>query len=374
MSKKPLFDLEDLLVPSGNTASYAVPKMVTSARGTIVLFCHQRFESNKDFGYPKDGLMIRSRDNGETWSEVQRIAHVENMACRLLGAVADQETGKVFGFVKIMPLFNDRGERVESDWFIENEQKAREMGHIWCVIESDDDGESWSGMRDVTDQFLDHDIPNAGEFMPNMTGIQLRRGEWRGRLVVPSRVWMGRRKAPENYYNCVIYSDDHGATWKCGGLTQSHVGECAAVELSDGKLYVNNRNHSATQGIRNHAISHDGGLTFTEFGEDPELIEPTCHAAMVRYRDIDKDPEDVILFLNPASRSKRHRMTVRVSYDGCRTWPVSRLIDEGLSGYSSLAVGKDGTILCAYERGKKNAREKIALARVNMAWVKGGEA
>jgi len=48
----------------------------------------------------------------------------------------------------------------------------------------------------------------------------------------------------------VLISDDHGQTWRAGGLTQSHVGEACVVELSDGRVYVNSRNHNDNFGIR----------------------------------------------------------------------------------------------------------------------------
>ncbi len=41
-----------------------------------------------------------------------------------------------------------------------------------------------------------------------------------------------------------------------------------------------------------------------------------------------------------------------MSYDEGVTWPVSKVIYEGLSGYSSLTILNDGTIGCAYENGE----------------------
>ena len=63
-------------------------------------------------------------------------------------------------------------------------------------------------------------------------------------------------------------------------------------------------------------------------------------------------------------------MTVRVSYDECKTWPVSRVIDRGFTAYSDICVANDGTILCAYEavEGYKD----IKLARLNLRWLEAG--
>ena len=139
------------------------------------------------------------------------------------------------------------------------------------------------------------------------------------------------------------------------------------MELSDGSVYMNNRNHDPrTMGYRSWCISRDGGETFTEFGVDKTLIESHCHAALVRYSYPENGEPGLVLFSNPGVHEgtsqlhgKRCDMTVRVSYDDCQTWPVSRCIDED-ANYSSLVVLDDGTILCAF-------REYIC--RFNLAWL-----
>jgi sialidase-1 len=65
-------------------------------------------------------------------------------------------------------------------------------------------------------------------------------------------------------------------------------------------------------------------------------------------------------------------MTVWASFDQGGTWPTKRLVYEGPSAYSSLAAAPDGTIYLLFERGKAKLYETIAVARFNLAWVKGG--
>ena len=134
---------------------------------------------------------------------------------------------------------------------------------------------------------------------------------------------------------------------------------------------MNNRNHDPrTMGYRSWCISRDCGETFTEFGVDKTLIENRCHAALVRYSYPEDDGPGRVLFSNPAVHEgtsqlhggARRDMTVRVSYDDCQTWPVSRCIDEQ-AGYSSLLVLDDGTILCGFS---------AYVCRFNMAWLELG--
>jgi sialidase-1 len=133
----------------------------------------------------------------------------------------------------------------------------------------------------------------------------------------------------EQAHNAVIYSDDRGKTWQWGGSSQGFVGEACIVELADGSVYMNNRNHDPQSlGYRSWCVSWDGGETFSEFGVHKELVEGRCHAAVTRYLDPDTDKLGCLLFSNPASfegvnqlhtreigSASRRNMTVRASYD-----------------------------------------------------------
>lgn len=63
----------------------------------------------------------------------------------------------------------------------------------------------------------------------------------------------------------------------------------------------------------------------------------------------------VLLSSNPHTTDCRHScrmdVTIKLSRDDGRTWPVSKLRHAGPSAYSDLAVLPDGTILCFYESG-----------------------
>jgi sialidase-1 len=59
-----------------------------------------------------------------------------------------------------------------------------------------------------------------------------------------------------------------------------------------------------------------------------------------------------------------------MSEDDCRTWAISRVLYEGHSAYSDLAVQQDGTVLCLFEADKYT---KLILARFNLAWLKEGK-
>jgi sialidase-1 len=256
---------------------------------------------------------------------------------------------------------------------------------------SDDEGEHWSDLAPLRDTL--HVVnPVTGEkrrFGPQWVGVQLRYGLHKGRLVVPGRGFVKGEPFDLFAYahNYVAYSDDHGATWHPGGLTQSGTGEACLVEAADGRLYVNSRNESLrARGYRAWDRSSDSGQTFLASGYDLALPEPHCQASMVRYSGPPTD-RSRILFCNPAVHSDtpshydiegRRMLTVRLSHDECHTWSVGRVVCEGGAGYSALAVAKDKTILCAYETiaemdGQKDYTGEIVLARFDIAWLCGEE-
>jgi sialidase-1 len=162
----------------------------------------------------------------------------------------------------------------------------------------------------------------------------------------------------------VIYSDDHGQTWKLGGWVRPQMDESQVIELAggEGSLLLNMRN-TAKANLRAQAISQDGGQTWTAPEFLPELVEARCQASLLRYKWPDGKEPGSLLFSNPAS-PRRRDLTVRVSRDDGKTWPVSRTLHEGPAAYSCLTVLPDKSIGCLYECGRTNAYEKISFVGI----------
>jgi sialidase-1 len=64
-------------------------------------------------------------------------------------------------------------------------------------------------------------------------------------------------------------------------------------------------------------------------------------------------------------------MTVRLSEDAGKTWPISRELHAGPSAYSCLVELPDGNVGCLYEAGEKDSYEKIVFARFTLDWLRG---
>ncbi len=73
---------------------------------------------------------------------------------------------------------------------------------------------------------------------------------------------------------------------------------------------------------------------------------------------------------------QRKNVTVKLSYDEGKTWPVARSVEPGISGYSDLAAGPDGFAYCFYERGSVDTSHyrpaQLTVARFNLEWLTDG--
>ncbi|MGH7201459.1 MAG: sialidase family protein [Planctomycetaceae bacterium] len=326
--------------------TFRIPSLITTPNGTLLAICEGRKSSRADHG-DIDLVLKRSTDGGKTWSALERIYEEGGDAAVTIGnpcPVIDQSTGTIW-----LPF-------------------TRDNDGVF-VTHSTDDGRTWSTPVHITAAVKEPDwtwyATGPG------VGIQLTLGPHTGRLVIPCdhRV-PGPRDPKITGRSHVIYSDDHGRTWQLGEPTELAMNECQVVQRADGTLLLNMRSYRG-RGCRAVSISDDGGETWSDCRDAPALIDPVCQASFLRDAPPGEDGSDKqrLLFSNPASTSSRHRLTVRMSLDDGRSWPISRLLHEGPAAYSCLTVLPDGDIGCLYEAGEKSPYETLTFARFSPAWL-----
>ena len=343
---RPTFEQHNLFKPGeGGYDTYRIPSMVVTNRGTVLAFCEAR-SSLSDYGNI-DLVVRRSTDGGKTWSGISVVAddgdHTMHNPC----PVVEGKSGTIW-----LP-------------FCRNYKQV-------LLMKSTDDGRTWTGPVDITTQALNPAWPWVGTGPGH--GIQLASG----RLLIPC--WTDDTPTLGNRVTSYVFvSDDAGTSWKVGGvLDQNASSECEAVELADGSIYMSMRRRGGDG--RAFAFSKDGGLTWSAVQHDPTLPSPRVQGSVVRLTIGDRDDRNRVLLAFPDAPKGRRDMTVRLSYDECRTWPAAKLVHEGPSAYCDLAVTQDHQILLLYEAddgaealAKDSAYARLTLARFNLAWLTDGK-
>jgi sialidase-1 len=115
-------------------------------------------------------------------------------------------------------------------------------------------------------------------------------------------------------------------------------------------------------------LSGDGGQTWPDIRDVPELVEPSCMAALLRINELTAGAPSRIIYSGPFGRGRTNG-TVHVSYDDGETWPVKKTIYPGRFAYSGLIALPEGILGCLFERGEKDAYERITLARFSFDWL-----
>jgi sialidase-1 len=333
--------------------TYRIPSVIATTNGTLLAFAEGRRNGAGDAG-DVDLVVRRSQDGGTSWSPIQVIGDNGPNTFGNPCPVVDTRTGTIWLLTTHSP-----GIYREKDIIAGTGQASRT---VW-TMKSDDDGVTWSTPVEITASVKQADwswyATGPG------VGIQTRTG----RLVIPANHVEGSSEAQRSH---VFFSDDGGKSWSLGGSADAGTNESQAVELVDGRLMLNMRNHPPKpENFRMVATSDDLGRTLSTASQDRTLIEPPAQASILRLTTSTTHDRNRLLFANPAS-TKRERMTVRLSYDEGTSWPVARVIHEGPAAYSSLVVLPDLSIGALFENGARSPYEKITFAHFTLEWLTQG--
>jgi len=359
--------------------TYRIASMVATKQGSLLAFAAARKGKGGDWD-PINIVVRRSTDAGKTWSPLLVVVADGNLPCDNAMPITDYLTGEVHLLYQI--------------------------DYARCYYtKSADDGRTWAKPVEIT-AMLDTfkaiypwvvQAPGPGH------GIQMTNG----RLVVP--FWLSdggqnptaKRRPHRPSIVVSVYSDDHGRTWRAGevAVPDNDVtvipNETSLVQLADGRVLFNSRNESMNY-RRLSTTSADGATGWSKPYFHDAFFEPICFGSMVRHSQQPAQSRNRLLFCNPDSRHdpwvaekastprsarNRHRtnLTLRLSYDEGHTWPVSKVIDPGIAGYSDLAVTPDGLIHVLYEGGTipgwDNSHFKnqaMSVVSLNLEWLTAG--
>jgi photosystem II stability/assembly factor-like uncharacterized protein len=107
-----------------------------------------------------------------------------------------------------------------------------------------------------------------------------------------------------------------------------------------------------------YAVSTDGGTTFDQIREHPDLVTPVCQGSLLGYKDM-------VLFAGPYSEVSRTNLSVLASYDNGQTFSKSLILDPGKAGYTGLQCGLPEPLDCAilYDDGSSESDLRLVFRR-----------
>lgn len=307
--------------------------------GTILFAYSEYFGNNGHDHQPSNIALVRSNDEGETWSEPEIIvAAAELDAANLMSVSAIRQTDGKIGFYFLAKLFDDG--------------KSEGLYSVVC--------------RAITTDGIHFTAERCGFYAPKGYYIfnndrLVRLSD--GRLVYPA----GYMDRPGHIKTTVFTSEDDGASFKIHDimldLPEEYHNACGLqepgiIEHPDGSLRLWMRTDI---GYQFECYSYDNLKTFT-------MPVPSEFTSPCSPMEIERGPDGALYTIyNPiptyngrtysrASHHGRNPIVIRKSIDDGKTWSDCQIIEEDKTGdrgfcYPSMFFTDDDCLLIAYCRG-----------------------
>lgn len=339
--------------------SYRIPAIIQLPNGELLAFAEGRVNGASDFG-DVNIVLKRSTDRGKTWNALSMIVDNRRLQASNPAPVIDMfdpsyPNSRIF-------LFYNTGNNTESDI-----RKGRGVREVWYKT-SVDNGKTWSEPVNITLQVHKPNQPlvnSAYTFTEdwrhyaNTPGhaIQFSSKPFKGRIYVAANHSKGPQgEAKEDYFAHGFYSDDHGKTFKLSeNVNLPGSNESTAAELSRGKLMLNARNQKGDIRARIVALSKNGGETWDNIYFDNNLPDPVCEGTILNIGK--KNGKSILAFCNAADTKDRNNLTLRISFDEGKSWPLIFPIDQNpedkksaFTAYSDIVQISKNEIGILYER------------------------
>lgn len=324
--------------------TYRIPGLTTTQQGTLIAVYDVRYKNSGDLPGDIDVGMSRSKDGGQTWEPMRIIMD--------MGA-PHQNNGVGDPAILFDPVTNTIW--VAALWSKGNRSIAGSQPGLspdttgqLVLVSSSDDGNTWSEPISITNQVknpawhLYFNGPGNGIAMEN------------GTLVFASQYW-DETTSPSRVgtpFSSIIYSSDHGKTWKSGIGAKRNTTEAQVVETSPGTLMLNMRDNRGR--FRSISTTTNMGSQWQEHPTSYQaLVDPVCQASILKANIVEKGRNrEVIFFSNVASDRARINMTIKASLNRGEEWLEKNqlLVDTRPSyGYSALTKIDDHHLGLLYE-------------------------
>src|SRR5690606_34970568 len=344
-----------------------IPAIIQDKTGNLIAFAEGRVDHAGDFGNV-DVVYKISEDQGKTWGPLKVAVDYDKLQAGNVAPVVDlmdpnYPQGRIL-------LFYNTGNNQEGEV-----RKGDGLREAW-YISSTDGGLSWNEPVNITTQVhrpqqpavnTAYDFQEDWRTYANTPGhaFQFVSGPHQGRIYVAANHSAGEPHPQGEDWNAhAYYTDDHGQTFTLSeNIPYSGTNESTAAQIGDDQVYMSSRNQRLDPKQRVISISNDGGHSWASAAPDANLPDPINQGAVLSWK---KGKKFILAHLNAADPQHRDNLTLRISKDQGKTWPINKVIvksPEGYKGayaaYSDLVLLNKKTVGILYE--KDNYKEIVFL-------------
>ncbi len=351
-------------------------------------------EGKAVFGMPAKPEKAYERIGDKTYQILYKTGEKGHYTIRENGEVYNSKNQKTDYHVVVNPKqrgYSDKGDLYKGKNLIgnvyfaqstKNPFRVANTSYLWMSY-SDDDGQTWSAPRDITPGIRQDWMKFLGTG-PG-TGIVLRTGEHKGRILVPAYTTNNISHLGGSQSSRLIYSDDHGVTWHAGEapndnrpvenkiIHSSNMNNGGAQNTESTVLQLNNGDVKlfmrGLTGDLQVATSKDGGVTWEKtIKRYPEVKDAYVQMSAIHTMH---DGKEYILLSNAAGPGRERKdglvHLARVEKNGELTWIKHHLIQGGEFAYNSLQDLGNGEYGILYEHSE-NSQNRYTLSYKKFNW------
>ena len=351
-------------------------------------------EGRAVFGMPDHPEKAYEQIGDKTYQILYKQGETEHYTLRENGEIFNSQNQKTNYRVVVNPTeagYRDKGnlykdkELVGNIYFKSSDKnpfRVANTSYLWMSY-SDDDGQTWSAPKDITPGIRQDWMKFLGTG-PG-TGIVLRTGEHKGRILVPAYTTNNISHLGGSQSSRLIYSDDHGVTWHAGeapndnrpvgngvihSSTMNNGGaqntESTVLQLNNGDVKLFMRGLTGDLQV---ATSKDGGVTWEKtIKRYPEVKDAYVQMSAIHTMH---DGKEYILLSNAAGPGRERKdglvHLARVEKNGELTWIKHHLIQGGEFAYNSLQDLGNGEYGILYEHSE-NSQNRYTLSYKKFNW------
>ena len=351
-------------------------------------------EGKAVFGMPAKPEKAYERIGDKTYQILYKTGEKGHYTIRENGEVYNSKNQKTDYHVVVNPKqrgYSDKGDLYKGKNLIgnvyfaqstKNPFRVANTSYLWMSY-SDDDGQTWSAPRDITPSIRQDWMKFLGTG-PG-TGIVLRTGEHKGRILVPAYTTNNISHLGGSQSSRLIYSDDHGVTWHAGEAPNDN------RPVGNGVIHSSNMNNGGAQNTESTvlqlnngdvklfmrgltgdlqvATSKDGGVTWEKtIKRYPEVKDAYVQMSAIHTMH---DGKEYILLSNAAGPGRERKdglvHLARVEKNGELTWIKHHLIQGGEFAYNSLQDLGNGEYGILYEHSE-NSQNRYTLSYKKFNW------